>query len=275
MAEKNLSSKTVLITGVSSGLGLLSLRLLSQKGVQVLGTARTLRKARAACGGTSALPFVMDLSNFNSVVNCADEISALNFPIDALICNAGIMGLPTLQQAHGIEMQLAVNHFGHFILANRLLDRIKQADQGRIVAISSLAWQWAPPSGIQFDNLSGENGYQPLVFYGQSKLANALFSLELSNRLQGSYATSNALHPGIVETNLMRHIPREQWWQFTHSAIDAANMICATAMSPELSNVSGAFIAGNQILAENGSLGDREMASRLWDVSTELTGRYL
>jgi WW domain-containing oxidoreductase len=100
-----------------------------------------------------------------------------------LICNAGIMALPTPEQVYGIEKHFVVNHLGHFLLVNRLLEQVKAASQGRLVVVSSLGYQWAPPAGIEFDNLDGRRGYEPNKMYGQSKLANALFSLELARRL--------------------------------------------------------------------------------------------
>ena len=125
-----------------------------------------------------------------------------------LICNAGIMELPTLEQVNGIEKQFFVNHLGHFVLVNRLLDQVIHAPQGRIVNVSSgAAIRSAPESGIEFDNLSGERDYQPDKAYGQSKLANVLFTLELARRLDKTDATANALRPGVIPTNLGRHMP--------------------------------------------------------------------
>jgi NAD(P)-dependent dehydrogenase (short-subunit alcohol dehydrogenase family) len=109
-----------------------------------------------------------------------------------------------LQQVRGMEMQFVVNHLGHFILVNRLLDRVVAAPQGRVVVVGSMAHAQVPPGGIQFDNLSGQ-GWERQA-YGHSKLANGLFSFELAKRLQGTRATSNSLHPGVVATNIMRNL---------------------------------------------------------------------
>ena len=110
------------------------------------------------------------------------------------------MALPKLQQKYGLEMQFLTNHLGHFVLVNRLLERVKEAPAGRVVMVSSLGHYTSVAGGINFDNLSGEKRYVPFTFYGQSKLANLLMSNELARRLEGSRATSNAIHPGIIMT---------------------------------------------------------------------------
>ena len=129
----DMSGKTVVVTGCNSGIGLETMRVLALRGAHVIGTARTLERGREACGGIdgSATPVVLELSDFDSVVACADAISAMSTPIDALICNAGVL-LTELQQVRGLEMQFVVNHLGHFILTNRLLDRVTEAPQGRV-----------------------------------------------------------------------------------------------------------------------------------------------
>ena len=198
-AGLDLSGKTALVTGATSGLGLETLRVLALRGAHVIATGRTLDKAQQACASVTGrtTPIALELERWDSVVAATDLVKALGMPIDMLICNAGIMALPKLEQVYGIEKHFVVNHLGHFILTNRLLPQVQAAAQGRVVVVSSLGYQWAPPAGIEFDNLSGERGYEPNKMYGQSKLANGLFSLELARRLRtsGSTATSNSVHP--------------------------------------------------------------------------------
>ena len=155
----DMSGKTVVVTGCNSGIGLETMRVLALRGAHVIGTARTLERGQEACASVQgrATPVVLELSDFDSVVACAQRIRALDTPIDALICNAGML-LNELQQARGMEIQFVVNHLGHFILANRLLDRVTAAPQGRVVVVGSVAHRQAPPGGIQFDNLSGKAG---------------------------------------------------------------------------------------------------------------------
>ena len=145
-----------------------------------------------------------ELSDPASVRACVAEVKRAGLRIDALVCNAGIMALPKLEQAHGIELQLFTNHVGHFLLVTGLLDQL--ADDGRVVVLSSGAHFVAPKEGVQLDNLSGEKGYRAWTAYGQSKFANLLFAKELARRLAGTRRTANAVHPGVIRTNLGRHM---------------------------------------------------------------------
>lgn len=281
----DLSGKTVVITGVNSGLGYETMRVLAMRGAHIIGLARNMEKAKKACASIEGktTPVACELTDFNSIVACTKTIKELNKPIDVLICNAGIMELPELEQVYGIEKQFVVNHLGHFILTNRLLDQVKAADQGRIVMLTSGRYKAAPPEGIQFDNLSGEKGYDPLTAYGQSKLAVALFSQELSRRLEGTTVTSNAVHPGIIMTNLGRHYPT--WkiklsklvgWIFMRSVEQGVATTCYVATNPKLAKVSGHMFFNCSILTPEGNhMSDKALATKLWDVSVELTKDYL
>ena len=205
-AGQDLKGKIAVVTGCNSGIGFETMRVLALRGAYVIGTGRTLEKAQQACkkviGVTS--PVKLELSDFDSVVACADVIRGLNSPIDILICNAGMRG-GAHEQINGVEKHLLVNHLGHFLLVNRLIDRMYLAFQGRVVVVgSSAAYRSAPAEGIEFDNISGERDYSVSKAYAQSKLANSLFSLELARQLKGTRITSNALHPGVINTNIVR-----------------------------------------------------------------------
>jgi NAD(P)-dependent dehydrogenase (short-subunit alcohol dehydrogenase family) len=185
---------------------------------------------------------VLELSDFDSVVACAAEVRALGAPIDMLICNAGVL-LSELQQVNGIEMQFVVNHLGHFLLTNRLLDRVVAAPQGRVVVVGSMSHRQVPEGGIQFDVLSGEGWVNRA--YGHSKLANGLFSLELARRLGGTNATSNSLHPGVVATN------------------------------PALAGVTGQYFVDCNPEEPSEHQRDTAMDTRLWAVSEDLVRAHL
>ena len=284
-AGLELSGLTALVTGSNSGIGHETARVLALRGAHVICAARTEDKARAACDSMAGrtTPSAFDLADWPSIVAAAEQIRALNTPIDMLICNAGIMELPELQQVYGIERQFVVNHLGHFILVNQLLEQVQAAPQGRIVHVSSgQATRNAPPEGIQFDNLSGEKGYDPAAAYGQSKLANALFSLELAQRLDATATTSNALRPGVIPTNLGRHMPA---WKplvlktlgkiFTKTIPQGAATQVYVATAPALAQTSGCFFEHCNPIHGGGHTEDRAMAARLWQVSTELTADYL
>jgi NAD(P)-dependent dehydrogenase (short-subunit alcohol dehydrogenase family) len=280
----DLTGKTIVVTGCNSGIGLETMRVLALRGAHVVGTARTLERGREACGSIEgkATPVVLELTDFDSVVACANAIRALGAPIDALVCNAGVLQME-LEQVRGMEMQFVVNHLGHFILVNRLLDRVVAAPQGRVVVVGSMAHAQAPPGGIQFDNLSGQ-GWERQA-YGHSKLANGLFSLELAKRLQGTRATSNSLHPGVVATNIMRNLNLGPpaggnrgggggGFSFEPPAQGAATS-CYLASHPSLANVSGLYFVDCNPAEPSPMQQDAAMAARLWQVSEELTRPYL
>jgi len=279
-AGLDLTGKTILITGCNSGIGYETMRVLALRGAHVLGAARSMTKAEDACNSVQgmATPVVLELSDFDSVVAAANAVKANHSVIDGVICNAGIMELPELEQVYGIERQFVVNHLGHFLLVNLLLDEIINAPQGRVVMVSSgSSTRLAPPEGIYLDQLSGEGWYTPGAAYGQSKLANVLFSLELSNRLQGSTATSNSLAPGVIPTNLGRHMPR---WKtlaletvgkvFTKTIPQGAATSCYVATRPELSEASGWFFRDCNPYRPGGNTENEELAAQLWAKSEEI-----
>jgi len=280
----DLSGKNVLITGCNSGLGFASMHVLASRGAHVIGTARSREKAQLASerAGAHISPVACELSELDSVVACSEEVRGLGCPIDVLICNAGVMGLPEPRQKHGVEMQFLTNHLAHFVLVNRLLDRVLQAPAGRIVMVSSLAHYFSVPGGINFNNLAGERHYDPWTFYGQSKLANLLMSNELAKRLAGSPATVNAIHPGIIQTPLMRNLSTTLFnlssalsWPFARSAEQGAATQCYVATAPALEGVSGAYFVDCNPARTSIHARNPELAARLWAVSEELTADYL
>ena len=158
----DLHGQTMLVTGCNSGLGRETVRVLALRGARVIGTGRTVEKAReglAGLGDKQYLALACELSEPASVRACIDAVTRDGARLDALICNAGIMALPELRQAHGIELQFFTNHIGHFILVNGLLERL--APQGRVVIVASNAHRRAPAAGIEFDNLSGRAATSP------------------------------------------------------------------------------------------------------------------
>ena len=282
----DLTGKTALITGATSGLGLETMRVLAMRGAHCIATGRTLDKAREACAAVhgKTTPLALELDNWDSVATAADQVRKLGTPIDMLILNAGIMALPQLEKVYGLEKHLVVNHLGHFILTQRLLDQVKAAPQGRVVAVSSLGYRWAPPAGIEFDNLSGDRGYEPNKMYGQSKLANGLMMLQLAQQLRGTTSTANAIHPGVINTNLGRHFAA--WkralagvigWTFMKSVEAGAATSCYVATAPALAQSSGYYFEDcNPVVPTAGKhMDDLQLAKKLWDKSTELTAKYL
>lgn len=273
-AGLNLAGKTAVVTGCNSGIGFETMRVLALRGAHVIGTARTLDKGKDACSKVSGktTPVMLELTDFDSVVACADAIRALNVNIDMLILNAGIT-LRDWQQVNGLEKQFVVHHLGHFILTQRLLDRVTSASQGRVVVVGSGNHRDAPAGGIQFNDLSGRNWYRR--GYAHSKLANGLFSLELSRRLAKTRATSNCLSPGPVDTNIRRDLPASSAPPNLKTPAQGAATVCYVAAHPSLKQISGEYFSDCNPAPQSAYQTDRAMAAKLWQVSTELTRRYL
>jgi WW domain-containing oxidoreductase len=273
----SLAGKTMLVTGCNSGLGQETLRVLSLRGARVVGTARTVEKAREACQGASGetVPLACELSEPTSVRACVAAIVAQGLRLDAILCNAGVMALPKLELVHGYERQFFTNHIGHFILVTGLLDQLTAS--GRVVMLSSSAHSMAPKGGIEFDNLDGSKGYGSWRAYGQSKFANLLFAKELARRFEGTQRTANAVHPGVIATNLARHmnpVLRASWSVFGPLLMKSVPQGAATevfvATHPSQATVSGKYFADCNVAAPRADAEDRAAAKRLWEVSEEI-----
>lgn len=285
-ANLDLTGKCALVTGCNSGLGYETMRVLALRGAHVIGTGRTLEKAAQACASVegTATPLALELTDFSSAVACAEAVNALGLELDMLICNAGINSFGELEMVDGVEKLFVVNFLGHFVLVNRLLPRMA-AGSGRIVHVGSRSgYLQAPAQGIDFDNLRGEGSYDAGEAYGRSKLANALFSMALAERLQGSGVTSNVVHPGLVSTNIARSAPlimREAFELLgpliAKSPAEGAATQVYVATSPLLEGVSGAyFVDCNPVIVSGDHhMYDREQAARLWTEAESITGDYL
>jgi len=274
-----LIGKHVLVTGANAGLGAEVLRVLALRGARVLATARTVDKAEAACArfpGAQAFP--CELSEPASVRACAQAVKASGARLDAIICNAGVMALPKLELAHGFEKQFFTNHIGHFLLVTSLLDQL--ADAGRVVVLSSSAHRMAPKAGIEFDNLDGARGYDPWAAYGQSKLANLLFAKQLARRFAGTRKTANAVHPGVIRTDLQRHMNPLLSTAMAmlgplalKSVAEGAATEVYAATHPSLASVSGELLANCNIARPRADALNVALAERLWEVSEQIVAR--
>ena len=266
----DLSGKTILITGVSSGLGAESARVLAKRGATILGTARSREKAQAACADLpGAVPLVCELSDPASIRACVDEVKALGVTLDVILANAGVMALQQRELVHGLEKQFFVNHIGHFVLVTGLLDVL--ADDGRVVILSSAAHAQAPEGGIRFDDLALERSYHPWTAYGQSKLANLLFARELSKRFEGTDKIAIALHPGVIATNLGRHMPLPLRVLFPIASVIAMKSVpqgaatqCYAAAHPDAVQHDGEYLADCNPAKCTRYGRDPALAERLW-----------
>jgi len=280
----DLSGKTAVVTGVNSGLGQETMRVLALRGAHVIGAARSISKARAACDTVegSTTPVACELSDMKSVAACAADIREMGRPVDILVCNAGIMALPELKVKKGLELQFLTNHMGHFLLTWLLQEPLKQAPAARIVMLSSLAHMHTVRGGIDFDNLDGARGYRAWAFYGQSKLANLLTARAFNDHLAGTGVSANAVHPGVINTGLSRNLTGLSGWlqnnrvsrAITNRLIfktipQGASTQCYVATHPDLEGVGGCYFADNRRARPSRHALDDRLKQRLWGYSLE------
>lgn len=284
----DLSGKVAVITGVNSGLGYESMRVLCLRGAHVIGTARTLDKARQACESVQgqASPVACELGEPESVLAATERIIEISGEVDILLCNAGIMAPAELGIVHAysspLELQFATNHMGHFLLTQRLLPALHEAESARIVVTSSMGHVHTPKGGIDFDNLDAAQGYKAMAAYGQSKLANILMCRELASRLAGSNVTANAVHPGVIRTQLdrssaglLKSLMRAGARLVERSIAQGAATQCYVAAHPALDGVSGQYFADCRPKTPSKYAQDPMLAARLWDHSELLAQKYL
>ena len=279
-AGLDLHGKTILLTGVNSGLGQESARVLSLRGARIVAAARTKEKAAEACKGFAGetVPVACELSEPASVRACVAEVKKLGLPLDVILCNAGIMALPEREVLHGQELQFLTNHVGHFLLVTGLLESLTPT--GRVVMLSSEAHKMAPKGGIRFDDLSFEKGYTGWGAYGQSKLANLLFARSLARKFAGTKRTTNAVHPGVIATNLTRHMNVFARVGFPIASAIALKSVpegaatqCYVASHPSLATVSGEYFADSNVSKSTRDGLDVAMGDRLWKVTEELVSK--
>ena len=287
------SGRTAVVTGANSGLGLVTARELARKGAAVVLACRNLEKGEAArkeveanAPGAQLELEELDLASLDSVREFAERFKAGHQGLDLLINNAGVMATPRRSTADGFELQFGTNHLGHFALTGLLIGEMEGREDARVVTLSSNAHKLGR---IAFDNLGGDRRYFRWRAYGQSKLANLLFALELDRRLRaaGSTVKSLAAHPGYAATNLQFAGP---------PAVDAAVMKLGNALfaqddemgalptlyaATEPGLESGTFCGPDGFqeqrghpkpVSPSGAARDEQVARRLWEVSEEMTG---
>ncbi|MEW5300319.1 MAG: hypothetical protein WDW38_008247 [Sanguina aurantia] len=288
------AGKTVIVTGCSGGLGLESVRVLAARGAEVImavrdvkGVTITAEKLRAELPGAKISIMSLDLASLTSVREFAAAFLATGKPLNVLLQNAGVMFNPFTLSADGHEMQFATNHLGHFLLTHLLLEHMlataqSSGVQGRIVTVSSLAHcLYEYPGGVKFDTLDLPEGYDMEKAYGQSKLCNVLFTRELNQRLQGRPVAAVCCHPGVILTNLARHIeagPMARAWGvakvlckplFKSIPQGAATQVYL-ATSPRVEG--GEYYYDVNIRPSSRLAHDRRLGKKLWEFSEKLTG---
>lgn len=284
--------RIALITGANSGLGKETTKWFAKKDIKVIMACRNVEKGEQVKAEIlkeipSAEIDVMqvDLASLDSIRVFATEFKAKYDQLDLLINNAGIMVPPLMSTKEGFEIQFGVNHLGHFLLTNLLLDVVTKTKDSRIVVLSSGAHR----SGkIMFNDINWEKSYSKFQAYAQSKLANLMFALDLNEKLKsaGKSTIAVAAHPGVARTNLGRHFNKilyflmlPLFYAITHSAAKGALPTVMAALDP---NVKGGDYYGPQSKREmKGPPGpasiapqtlDRDVRDKLWAISEELTG---
>ncbi|MGO4441884.1 SDR family NAD(P)-dependent oxidoreductase [Mycobacterium sp. 2YAF39] len=288
------TGRVAIITGSNTGIGYGAAAVLAAKGAHVVLAVRNLDKgSQAAERITTASPNAtvtlqeLDLTSLENIRTAADELRATFPRIDLLINNAGVMYTDKASTRDGFELQFGTNHLGHYALTGRLLDHMLGVEGSRVVTVSSVGHRIR--ARIHFDDLNLDRNYNRVVAYGQSKLANLLFTYELARRLaaKGAPTIATAAHPGAADTDLLRNMPGgiRQVSQFFWSTFIAQNAdmgaepTLRAAADPSVQNGQyfgpGGF--GEQkghpkIVASSPQSHDEDIQRRLWTVSEELTG---
>jgi NAD(P)-dependent dehydrogenase (short-subunit alcohol dehydrogenase family) len=296
LAGIDLAGKTALVTGASGGLGAETARALASKGAAVTIAVRNVPKGEEVAQsirestGSEVDVVELELGSLPSVRACAEGWLASHGALNLLINNAGVMACPLARIGDGWESQFATNHLGHFLLTMSLLPALKDGAPSRIVNLSSGAHRFG---GVDFDDIHfNKREYDKFVAYGQSKTANVLFAVELGRRLEGSGVTINAVHPGVIMTELGRHLTPEDLagfpgatsvedMKFKTVESGAATSVWA-ATAPELEGRSGLYLedchVADQATEDGVQVGysswamDPAAATRLFALSEELVG---
>lgn len=280
-----MQGKQVLITGGNTGIGKATAIALARMGAAVTITTRDLAKGqeavadiRRASGSDAVEVMRLDLASLADVRRFAAEYLEGHPQLHVLINNAGLILSERSETADGFETTFGVNHLGHFLLTHLLLDRLKASAPARIIVLSSDAHHMV--SGLDFDDLQARRSYRGLRVYARSKLANALFVLELAERLRGTGVTVNAVHPGVVrsgfgldnDTSGLMKLYLKLAGRFMLTPEQGARTSIHVATAPELETTSGMYFAKSKLRRPSRAALDRAAALRLWEVSEQLTG---
>ncbi len=295
----SLSGKHVLVTGGTAGLGVETVRALAAAGASVTLTARDLDRGNAvaesireATGNLSIDAVALELGHLESVRQCADKVLDKHPAISILINNAGVMATPQLVTDDGFELQFGTNHLGHFLLTNLLVPALTAGAPSRVVSLSSRAHHM---DGVNFDDIDFQyRDYNKWIAYAQSKTANVLFTVALEQRLAGRGVHAYAVHPGVIETELSRHMDADDramiqqrgeqlgGMQMKSIPAGAATSVFA-ATAPELEGRGGVYLEDCHVAEVNDEPDaaegvrswaiDPDKAERLWALSEHLVGQ--
>jgi NAD(P)-dependent dehydrogenase (short-subunit alcohol dehydrogenase family) len=281
----DMTGKTCIVTGASLGIGKETAAALAGMGARVVMVCRDPARGEAALadivgqsGNDTVELMIADLASLADIRNLAAAYRQKHQQLHVLVNNAGAYNANRTTTKDGFETTFGVNHLAYFLLTDLLLDLLKASAPARIINVSSTAHVGGH---INFDDLQGEKKYVGRKAYGQSKLANVLFTYELARRLDGTGVTANALHPGVVRTGFGKNNPG--WWgalfgvfqvigrPFYISPAQGAATTIYLASSPEVEGVTGKYFARSKAVDSNAESNDTAVAQRLWQISEQLT----
>lgn len=279
-SAERLEDNTVLITGANTGIGKETAIDLAKRGAKVIMACRDMDRGQAAVkevieqsGNKNVVCMKLDLADSKSIREFAEAINKGEPKLNILINNAGVMVCPYGKTADGFEMQIGVNHFGHFLLTHLLIDLIKRSAPARIVTVSSMAHTWG---SIKLDDINSEKSYDKKAAYSQSKLANVLFTHSLAKILEGTGVTTYSLHPGVVQTDLWRHLNGFQQLvmkmvsPFTKNSSQGAQTSIYCAVEPSLAKESGGYYSDCAPASCSADGKDDVLAQKFWDLSCQM-----
>ncbi|XP_076577541.1 retinol dehydrogenase 12, like isoform X1 [Chaetodon auriga] len=279
-SAERLEGKTVVITGANTGIGKETAIDLAKRGAKVIMACRDMDRAQAAMkevvessGSQQVTCMRLDLADSKSIREFAEAINKGEPQLNILINNAGVMVCPYGKTADGFEMQIGVNHLGHFLLTHLLIDLIKRSAPARIITVSSMAHSFG---SINLEDINSEKSYNKSGAYSQSKLANVLFNRLLAKKLEGTGVTTYSLHPGVIQTDLWRHLSGPQRFvmkmvsPFTKSPVQGAQTTIYCAVEPSLEKESGGYYSDCAPASCSAAAKDDDMAQKLWELSCQL-----
>src|SRR5258708_15920208 len=275
-----MAGKLCLVTGANSGRGKATVLKLARQGGSVILACRDRGRGEAAqaeisaaTGSTQLELLLVDLGSQRSVREAADQFCTKHKSLDVVVNNAAIYKTSRSLTPDGLESMFATNYLGHFLLTTLLLGALKASPSGRVINITAPA-----TTKLDFDDLQSAKDFNTNEAFGVSKMCNLVFSNALAHRLTGTRATSNALHPGLVKSNLLQDAPRPMRWIsniISRTPEQAAQAVVHLALSPELEGVNGKFFKGKTLSQADPYSEDAQVQQRLWDVSTDLVNSSL
>ncbi len=271
----------ILITGANTGIGFATAEQLVKQGQHVILACRNPQKAQDAQNKLRSLNqgqvdlISLDLNSLELTRKAADEIADRYGNLDVLINNAGLFAKTKQLTADGFEQQFGVNYLGHFLLTQKLLPVLQKAPKARIVHLASIA-HWA--GSIKPNKFRAEGFYNPLFYYGQSKLANLLFSNALAEQMTNSTITNNALHPGGVASDIYRDLPKPVYEVMKLGLVPTsvpAKLITQMATGDEWSNRNGEYVSAHMPDWKSPHAKNQQLARDLYAQSMDLVKKYL